>query len=80
MILTLSFPVSDYVCGGELFKHLETQKEIPENDARFYMAEITHAIGWLHSVSTQLHSLCTVRAALEIIHVFCLQTYLCPFF
>ena len=41
--------VLDYVNGGELFFHLQKEKCFTENRARFYAAEITSALGYLHS-------------------------------
>ena len=38
----------EYVSGGELFAHLKKQKRFPEETARFYGAEITSALGYLH--------------------------------
>ncbi|GAU96686.1 hypothetical protein RvY_08096-2 [Ramazzottius varieornatus] len=42
--------VMEYVNGGELFFHLSRSpgKVFPENKARFYSAEITSALGYLH--------------------------------
>jgi serum/glucocorticoid-regulated kinase 3 len=42
--------VLDYINGGELFFHLQREKRFPETRARFYAAEITSAIGYLHSL------------------------------
>lgn len=41
--------VLDYVNGGELFFHLQREKYFSEPRARFYAAEITCALGYLHS-------------------------------
>ncbi|KAI7690337.1 Serine/threonine-protein kinase Sgk3 [Sarcoptes scabiei] len=41
--------VLDYVNGGELFFHLSKERVFNESRARFYAAEITSAIGYLHS-------------------------------
>ncbi|RWS06273.1 serine/threonine-protein kinase Sgk1-like protein, partial [Dinothrombium tinctorium] len=41
--------VLDYVNGGELFFHLQRETNFPEQRARFYAAEITSALGYLHS-------------------------------
>ncbi|OLY84702.1 Serine/threonine-protein kinase Sgk1 [Smittium mucronatum] len=40
----------DYVNGGELFYHLQNEICFSENRTRFYVAEITSAIGYLHSL------------------------------
>lgn len=41
--------VLDYVNGGELFFHLQKEKIFTESRAKFYAAEITSALGYLHS-------------------------------
>lgn len=41
--------VLDYANGGEMFYHLTKEKTFDENRARFYAAEITSALGYLHS-------------------------------
>jgi len=41
--------VMEYVNGGELFVHLSKERQFTEDRARFYGAEITSAIGYLHS-------------------------------
>ncbi len=43
--------VLDYVNGGELFFHLQRQRVFSENRSKFYAAEISAAIGYLHSKS-----------------------------
>ncbi|KAJ2705571.1 Serine/threonine-protein kinase Sgk2 [Coemansia sp. IMI 203386] len=40
----------DYVNGGELFFHLQRERRFGENRARFYAAEITSALAYLHSM------------------------------
>lgn len=40
--------VLDYANGGEMFYHLSREKQFDENRARFYAAEITSALGYLH--------------------------------
>lgn len=40
--------VLDYVNGGELFFHLQRERMFVEPRARFYAAEITSALGYLH--------------------------------
>uniref|UniRef100_A0A1X7UYV0 non-specific serine/threonine protein kinase n=1 Tax=Amphimedon queenslandica TaxID=400682 RepID=A0A1X7UYV0_AMPQE len=42
--------VMEYVNGGELFFHLSVEKMLTEERTRFYGAEITLAIGYLHSL------------------------------
>lgn len=41
--------VLDYVNGGELFFHLQKERFFTEARAKFYAAEITTALGYLHS-------------------------------
>ncbi|KAL1483314.1 hypothetical protein MTO96_033274 [Rhipicephalus appendiculatus] len=41
--------VLDYVNGGELFFHLQKERTFAEPRARFYAAEITSALSYLHS-------------------------------
>mmetsp|Transcript_69545 Transcript_69545/g.96699 ORF Transcript_69545/g.96699 Transcript_69545/m.96699 type:complete len:520 (+) Transcript_69545:84-1643(+) len=42
--------VLDYVNGGELFFHLQQEKRFSIARARFYAAEITSALGFLHAL------------------------------
>ncbi|CAF1506079.1 unnamed protein product, partial [Adineta ricciae] len=44
------FFVMDFVNGGELFFHLQQERAFSEQRARFYAAEITSAIGYLHKL------------------------------
>jgi len=41
--------VLDFLCGGELFFHLQRCKRFPEARARFYAAEIASALDYIHS-------------------------------
>ncbi|KAK7488522.1 hypothetical protein BaRGS_00020307, partial [Batillaria attramentaria] len=43
--------VLDYVNGGELFFHLQKERFFPEYRAKFYAAEMAHALGYLHSLN-----------------------------
>lgn len=43
--------VLDYVNGGELFFHLQSERSFAEPRARFYAAEMASAIGYLHSMN-----------------------------
>jgi serine/threonine protein kinase len=45
---TKLFFILDYVNGGELFMHLQREKNFSENRAKFYAAEIACALGYLH--------------------------------
>jgi serine/threonine protein kinase len=46
---TKLYLVLDFVCGGELFFHLQRMRRFPEAQARFYAAEIVLALEYLHS-------------------------------
>lgn len=41
--------VLDFLCGGELFFHLQRCKRFPESRARFYAAEIGLALDYIHN-------------------------------
>ncbi|XP_068604275.1 serine/threonine-protein kinase Sgk3 [Brachionichthys hirsutus] len=43
--------VLDFVNGGELFFHLQRERTFPEPRAKFYIAEIASALGYLHSLN-----------------------------
>lgn len=43
--------VLDYVNGGELFFHLQRERTFMESRARYYAAEITSAVGYMHSLN-----------------------------
>eukprot|EP01118_Nematostelium_gracile_P014786 TRINITY_DN5840_c0_g1_i1.p1 TRINITY_DN5840_c0_g1~~TRINITY_DN5840_c0_g1_i1.p1 ORF type:complete len:347 (-),score=82.70 TRINITY_DN5840_c0_g1_i1:720-1760(-) len=45
------YMILDYINGGELFYHLSDAGRFDEERARFYAAEIVHALGYLHSMS-----------------------------
>ncbi|XP_065184052.1 serine/threonine-protein kinase Sgk2-like [Sycon ciliatum] len=45
------FLVLDYVNGGELFYHLQREQSFSEPRSRFYAAEISSALGYLHSMN-----------------------------
>lgn len=54
--LICAFTTSDRLClvmecvnGGELFFHLNREKQFSEDRTRFYIAEISCVIGYLHS-------------------------------
>jgi len=40
--------ILEYINGGELYFHLQKENRFDENRARFYAAEITSALGYLH--------------------------------
>uniref|UniRef100_A0A3B3X865 Serum/glucocorticoid regulated kinase family member 3 n=1 Tax=Poecilia mexicana TaxID=48701 RepID=A0A3B3X865_9TELE len=42
--------VLDFVNGGELFFHLQRERTFPESRAKFYIAEMASALGYLHSL------------------------------
>ncbi|XP_030623258.1 serine/threonine-protein kinase Sgk3 [Chanos chanos] len=41
--------VLDFVNGGELFFHLQKERTFPEPRAKFYIAEMASALGYLHA-------------------------------
>uniref|UniRef100_A0A8C6TLQ9 Serine/threonine-protein kinase Sgk1 n=1 Tax=Neogobius melanostomus TaxID=47308 RepID=A0A8C6TLQ9_9GOBI len=43
--------VLDFINGGELFFHLQKERTFPEPRARFYIAEMASALGYLHSIN-----------------------------
>eukprot|EP00163_Fabomonas_tropica_P012822 TRINITY_DN24183_c0_g1_i1.p1 TRINITY_DN24183_c0_g1~~TRINITY_DN24183_c0_g1_i1.p1 ORF type:complete len:496 (-),score=135.11 TRINITY_DN24183_c0_g1_i1:351-1838(-) len=43
------YMVLDYVNGGELYYHLQRAHKFPENQARFYAAEVILVLSYLHS-------------------------------
>ncbi|XP_033849589.1 serine/threonine-protein kinase Sgk3-like isoform X1 [Acipenser ruthenus] len=43
--------VLDFINGGELFFHLQRERTFPEPRARFYIAEMASALGYLHSIN-----------------------------
>ncbi|EDQ89836.1 uncharacterized protein MONBRDRAFT_32206 [Monosiga brevicollis MX1] len=45
------FFILDYVNGGEVFFHLQKEKRFGPLRAQFYAAEITSALGYLHSLN-----------------------------
>lgn len=45
------FLLLEFVNGGELFSHLRKQGRLPDDDARFYSAEIVLAFEYLHKMT-----------------------------
>uniref|UniRef100_A0A8D3DAI4 Serine/threonine-protein kinase Sgk1 n=1 Tax=Scophthalmus maximus TaxID=52904 RepID=A0A8D3DAI4_SCOMX len=43
--------VLDFINGGELFFHLQKERTFPEPRAKFYIAEMASALGYLHSLT-----------------------------
>ena len=43
--------ILDYVNGGELFFHLQQEKKFSIARSLFYAAEITSALGYMHSLN-----------------------------
>ena len=56
----------EYVSGGELFYHLTKTRGFGEERSRFYSAEITLAIGFLHQHNIVYRDLKVVRPAVMI--------------
>ncbi|MDC0510939.1 AGC family serine/threonine-protein kinase [bacterium] len=44
------FLVMDYVPGGDLYYHLKKQKKFPESVVKLWVAELTDALGYVHSL------------------------------
>lgn len=42
--------IVDFVSGGELYFHLRKKKQFPEDQAKFFMAELAMALAHLHSL------------------------------
>ena len=40
----------DFVNGGELFSHLQKEKKFPEPRTKFYVAQITLGLEYLHNM------------------------------
>ncbi|XP_057669398.1 atypical protein kinase C-like [Diorhabda carinulata] len=47
--LTRLFFVMEFARGGDLMNHMQKQKKLPENHGRFYAAEISLALNFLHN-------------------------------
>ncbi|KAG7455118.1 hypothetical protein MATL_G00253080 [Megalops atlanticus] len=43
--------VLDFINGGELFFHLQRERTFPEPRAKFYIAEMASALGYLHALN-----------------------------
>jgi len=41
--------IMDFIQGGELFKHLSEERRFKEDKAKFYVAQIALALGYLHT-------------------------------
>lgn len=48
------FFVIEFVRGGDLMFHMQRQRRLPEDHARFYVAEISLALNFLHEKGTEL--------------------------
>lgn len=46
------FFVIEFVNGGDLMFHMQRQRRLPEDHARFYAAEISLALNYLHERGT----------------------------
>lgn len=51
------FFVIEFVRGGDLMFHMQRQRRLPEEHARFYAAEISLALNFLHEKVTLIHTL-----------------------
>ena len=38
----------DFIRGGELFRYLQKKKRLPEEEAKFFAAQVALALGYLH--------------------------------
>ena len=47
------FFVIEFVRGGDLMFHMQRQRRLPEEHARFYSAEICLALNFLHDKGTR---------------------------
>lgn len=50
------FFVIEFVRGGDLMFHMQRQRRLPEEHARFYAAEISLALNFLHEKGTFLNT------------------------
>lgn len=57
--------VQDYCRGGELFRLMETEKMVYEDEARFYLCEIICALEYLHSLNIVYRDLKTENIMLD---------------
>ena len=48
------FLVIEFITGGDLMYHMQRQRRLPEEHARFYAAEISVALHFLHTRGTSL--------------------------
>ncbi len=49
------FFVIEFVNGGDLMFHMQRQRRLPEEHARFYAAEICLALNFLHEKGTHVY-------------------------
>lgn len=52
------FFVIEFVRGGDLMFHMQRQRRLPEEHARFYAAEICLALNFLHEKGNLLYLYC----------------------
>jgi serine/threonine protein kinase len=53
-LLCRLFFVIEYVGGGDMMFHMQRQRRLPEDHARFYSSEICCALNYLHEKGIML--------------------------
>ena len=66
--------VMEYVNGGELFFHLSRERVFSEERTRFYGAEITMAIGYLHELGVIYRDL---KVCVRVCVCVCMSPHVC---
>ncbi len=65
----------EYVRGGELFFHLSRERVFTESRTRFYGAEITLAVEYLHNLGVVYRDLKVYTGTVQTLHVFVLHVH-----
>nr|CAD7403268.1 unnamed protein product [Timema cristinae] len=60
------FFVIEFVRGGDLMFHMQRQRRLPEEHARFYAAEISLALNFLHDKGVLLYEMLAGRSPFDI--------------